>query len=262
MRKIDRHNAILNLLRCNGSVTVNELMDTFHVSRETIRNDLLKLESSNMLHRTFGGAIEVAHHLSKYRSEIPYYERESINMQEKQEIAQLALRFIKEQDHIILDSSSTCVYLARALPNFPLVVLTNSIRIVTELANKDKIEISCIGGLLLRSSMCFVGQSSGKSFANHCVNSAFISCSGITASGATESHELAVMVKNEMIAAAEHSFLLVDHTKFGYKDFVQIAPLKAFSTILVDNKTSSAQLQSLNYPLSQIITAQPYTPMK
>ena len=257
MGKAQRHDAILRQLEKNSSVSVEELIAMFAVSRETIRNDLIQLEMDGRLRRTFGGAIEVPQRQMKFRSEIPYYERESVNKVAKQEIAQVALRYIHENDHIILDSSSTCVYLARALPNRPLSVLTNSIRIVTELALKDRIDVSCTGGLLLRSSMCMVGNISGKNFNQHNVDSAFFSCGGVTESGTTESHELAVMAKNEMSRAADKAYLLVDHTKFGRKDFVHIAALSAYAMIITDSQITPEQIRSLGYPPSRIISAAP-----
>lgn len=256
-KKDERQKAIIRMLHENGKVNMDTLLSTFSVSRETIRNDLIELEKEQYLCRTFGGAVKLQQHPAEYHDEVPYYSREASNKVAKQEIAQLALNYIHEDDHIILDSSSTCVYLARALPNIHLVVMTNSVRIVSELAAKAKIEVYCAGGLFLRSSMCFVGSNSNKYFSNIHVNSTFISSGSLSADGTAEAHELAVMVKNEMIRASTNTYLLVDHSKFGNSDFVRIAPLDAYTTILTDSQTSRDQINALGPNAPTVVTAEP-----
>jgi DeoR/GlpR family transcriptional regulator of sugar metabolism len=45
--------------------------------------------------------------------------------------------------------------------------------------------------------------------------------------------------------ACERKILLVDHTKFAKRGLYQLAPLKAFDLVLVDDGISAAQLESL-----------------
>ena len=252
MRLKDRHAFILNMLNTNNSINVAELANILSVSRETIRLDLLHLEEQKLLVRTHGGAVKLPQNEASH-NEIPYYERESVNIKEKQEIAELAMRFIKVNDRIALDSSSTCVYLAREIPNMPLTILTNSVRIVSEIAVKDKVEVFFSGGMLLRSSMCMVGRDVINPFEGYNVDKVFVSCSGIVASGVTEAHELAILAKLKMLSISNKAFLLVDHTKFGFKDFLLVSALDAFSTILTDSQTTEQQIQSLEKHAHKVI---------
>jgi DeoR/GlpR family transcriptional regulator of sugar metabolism len=57
MLKEERQQMIIQELDRNGSVSVGELAEQFHVSRMTIRRDLLEIEQSNQLKRTHGGAV-------------------------------------------------------------------------------------------------------------------------------------------------------------------------------------------------------------
>ncbi|MDP4093214.1 MAG: DeoR family transcriptional regulator, partial [Bacillota bacterium] len=53
----ERHQKILNLLKENGSVKVEELSSMFSKSEDSIRRDLRILEKEGLLRKTHGGAI-------------------------------------------------------------------------------------------------------------------------------------------------------------------------------------------------------------
>lgn len=117
-----------------GSVTVKELSDRFSVSLETIRRDLQELESNGSVKRVHGGAIS----LDNADAGLAFNKRKHERSIEKKLIAYKALALIKPGDMIMLDASSTCWYLAEALPDISLTVITNSFRNVLSLAVKKK----------------------------------------------------------------------------------------------------------------------------
>jgi len=57
MTLLERHKAILELLRESGSVDVGDLSLRLRVSAVTIRKDLDQLEERQLLYRTHGGAV-------------------------------------------------------------------------------------------------------------------------------------------------------------------------------------------------------------
>ena len=68
MLAAERQAMIVELIRENGSVQVDELARELNVSSMTIRRDLVKLENSNMIERCHGGAVakqEVAYEKSR-----------------------------------------------------------------------------------------------------------------------------------------------------------------------------------------------------
>src|SRR5699024_11360708 len=126
----ERQQKIIELLKEHKSVRVTELSNMFSVTEETIRSDLEKLEKEDKLSRIHGGALakkEIA------RREIPHFEREITNIDEKKEIALLAAKQINEHDTVILDASSTALYMAKILENMPMNVLTKYIKVSLEL---------------------------------------------------------------------------------------------------------------------------------
>jgi DeoR/GlpR family transcriptional regulator of sugar metabolism len=234
----ERISLILNQLNRKNAVTVKELASLCNVTTETIRSDLKKLEKMNLLTYKHGGAIRTSLH-----DETPHLQRELTNKELKVAIARSIVNEINMYDQIILDSSSTSLCVAQALPNMPITILTNSLLIQNELASKNEIEVIAIGGTLLRSSLCYVGYTAALQLSNYHTNKAFLSCRGIHHTmGASEPNELAVVVKQKMLEISDVIYLMMDSTKFGIQDFIQVATLDAFSYIYTDSNILEAQL--------------------
>ncbi len=56
MKQTQRHDAIIELVRLQGYVSTEELVEHFAVSPQTIRRDLNELADQNKIHRHHGGA--------------------------------------------------------------------------------------------------------------------------------------------------------------------------------------------------------------
>src|SRR5690625_2547112 len=146
MLAVERDRIIMDLIEEKGIVKVAELSELCQVTEETIRRDLDRLEQQGKLKRNHGGAIAVSS--QPLAIEIPYFEREITNVNEKKRIAARACEEVTQHAFIILDASSTAWYMALALPNEPLTVLTNSIKVAMALSSKDKITVISTGGTL------------------------------------------------------------------------------------------------------------------
>src|SRR5690554_5478548 len=133
----ERWQRIVQLVNERGSIRVTELSELCDVTEETIRRDLDKLEIEGKLMRSHGGAISVR----EINAEVPYTERETMNEEQKRNIALEAVNFVLDNDRIILDASTTAWYMAQHLPNRPLIVITNSLKVALELSTKDKIQV-------------------------------------------------------------------------------------------------------------------------
>lgn len=245
MLAAERCEKIVQMVDERGSMRVAELSEIFKVTEETIRRDLDKLEQAGRLMRSHGGAVSLAS-LQGQSTETPFIEREVTNVEEKKQIAKEAVRYVQPRDRIILDASTTAWYMASLLPDIPLTVLTNSIKVATELATKEKIEVVSTGGILSPRSMSYVGPLAESCLDQYHVNKAFLSSKGIHLTrGATESNEMQGRLKKRMISIADEVFLLADYSKFGVNEFIQVAPCDAFHTIITDRQTERSYLQQL-----------------
>ncbi len=237
----ERHEKITSLVNEKGSIRVSELSQIFHVTEETIRRDLEKLENEGKLQRSHGGAVSI----KEQETESPYFEREVRNIKEKQSVAKEAIKNVSVNDRIILDASSTAWYMAKILPDLPLTVLTNSIRVAMELANREKIQVIVIGGTMLPKSLSFVGPQADIALNYYHVNKAFISCQGIHAErGISDSNEMQALVKKKMIEIADEVYLLADYSKFGVQAFSRIDTIDSIRTIITDSKTNQQDMKA------------------
>ena len=93
-----RYQKIISLMQTDGSVKVADLKKKMGVSPETVRRDLENMESQGLIRRTRGGAfLADKEDLSGERT-IQYQNfsaRERENLENKVEIAEFAVRFIK-----------------------------------------------------------------------------------------------------------------------------------------------------------------------
>ncbi|TWT27336.1 DeoR/GlpR family DNA-binding transcription regulator [Planomicrobium sp. CPCC 101110] len=246
----ERHKKMASLVNERGSSRVSELSRIFKVTEETIRRDLEKLETEGKLKRSHGGAVSV----KENELEASYSEREIRNVQEKMAVAEEAVKLVSSNDRIVLDASTTAWYMAKILPDMPLTVVTNSLKVAMELAARNNITVISAGGTLVRKSLSFVGPQTTNALDSYHVNKAFISCQGIhSVRGISDSSEMQALVKKKMSEIADEVYLLADHTKFGLQAFSWIAPMQAIDFIVTDAKTSEAQLKDFrDYPVSVI----------
>jgi DeoR family fructose operon transcriptional repressor len=237
----ERRQKIVEVVNRRESVRVAELSKLFQVTEETIRRDLMQLELERKLKRSHGGAVSIA-----TGTEVPYAKRKVTNVTAKREIAQEALKRIKEGERIILDASTTAWYMANMLPDMPLTVVTNSIKIVMELSKKNNIKVISTGGTLLPQSLSFVGPLAERSLQSYYVDKTFLSCKGLHLErGLSESNELQALVKQQMIRSSNDVYVMIDHSKFGVQSFMQIARLEEVAHIITDSQTDATIIQRL-----------------
>lgn len=238
----ERQQKIVELVNQKASIRVSELSRIFSVTEETIRRDLEKLEGEEKLRRSHGGAVSV----QEGSPEIPYFQREITNVDEKREIAAEAVKKVEPGDRIILDASSTTWYMAKILPDMPLTVLTNSVKVAVELSSKKKVTVISTGGMLLSGSLSYVGPLAERSLDTYHVSKAFVSCKGLHLQrGVSESNELQARIKEKMIQIADQVYLMIDHSKFGVQALTHVSPISEIDHIIVDSGLDPFQVRQL-----------------
>lgn len=231
----ERRQKILALLNSKGSIQVADLSKRLKVTEETIRRDLEVLKNRNLLKRIHGGAIAIQN-----QQEIPFNIRKQKNIEEKQIIAEKAVKLIKPGDTIFLDISSTVMFLAKKLAELSdITIITNSTKVVLEFANNKNITVISTGGILRANSYSLVGPLANKALSNYFADKFFSSCNGVSVKyGATESNELEKEVKINMLKRAKQHILLVDHSKFNKVGLSQFASLDDIDIIVSDNSVN------------------------
>jgi DeoR family transcriptional regulator, fructose operon transcriptional repressor len=229
----ERQQAILDGLRHQGKVTVEELRRRFKVSSPTIRTDLSRLEEQGLLRRTHGGAIAVGNSLY----EPPFAERAVLKLDEKRAIALAAASFVHEDETILLDAGTTCHEIALVLREFcRLTVITNSIAISQALAENDGIAVIIVGGVLQQKRRATMGPLAAHFLDPiHC-DRAFLGMSGVHPTAGLSVIDFdAAEIKRKMIAHSRQAIAVADSSKVGQIAFASVAPLNAVSLLITDS---------------------------
>ena len=113
MLAIERRNAILAKLSAEGKVIVADLSREFDVTEETIRRDLEKLDKEGVVKKTYGGAIAN----ESLNTDLPFNVRKRTNVLQKQQIAEKIADLIHDGDYIMLDASSTAIFVVKSIKN-------------------------------------------------------------------------------------------------------------------------------------------------
>lgn len=249
----ERHQKIVELINERKSIRVTELSKMFSITEETIRRDLEKLESQKKLIRSHGGAVSIN---TSTASEVSYLEREITNVKEKKQIALEAIKQVTEGDKIILDASTTAWYMAKELPDMDITVLTNSIKVATELSAKKEITVISTGGILRAESLSNVGPLAESSLVSYHVNKAFISCKGLHLErGMSEANEQQARIKELMVNCADTVFIMVDHSKFGVQAFTKFSDINSIDYIITDSQVDQQTVQQLTDRSLKLIKA-------
>jgi DeoR/GlpR family transcriptional regulator of sugar metabolism len=233
----ERHKRILDLLGAEGEIKVEKLADRLDVSQVTMRKDLDILESQGLVERIHGSAI----FSQRNRFNVAFLEELQTQATAKKVIAQAAVDYINEGDSIILDAGTTTYWLAQALVGKfkSLLVITNSLPAAMELS-KAGYRILLVGGEVLSHSLALNGPVTVNNLESYHVDRAFLGTSGISLShgySTTDSND--ADVKEQMIRAAEETYVLTDSSKFERNCLVSFADFSDIHLTITDSGISS-----------------------
>jgi DeoR/GlpR family transcriptional regulator of sugar metabolism len=242
----ERRGDIARIVESDGRARVSDLAVRFGVSPVTIRKDLLLLEREHRLLRAHGGAVAP----TGSRAEAAFEIRERLQREEKDAIGSVAAARVADGESIVLDSSTSALYVARHLKVRQtwqsLTVITNGIRAASELAGHPGIAVILLGGRVRWEALSVVGLLSGGLFRRVNVQKAFVGAVGFTMEqGLTDAAEDEVQVKRSMVAAAQEIYALVDHTKWGRISSMTFCKAKRIEAMITDADAPAQLVGSL-----------------
>ena len=179
MLKIERFAKIEAELKQKGSLDIPSLSQLLGCSEETVRRDLRELEAVGKLNRIRGGAYLSDKYDKTYASPL----RRTLYQEEKNQMSLKAMEFIHDRDVIFLDSSTTCLALARQLlgSKLSLTIVTNSMMICSLCTEPNShINLICLGGSLRTRTLSFVGYHTTDILSTYYADCAFISSPKVT----------------------------------------------------------------------------------
>jgi DeoR/GlpR family transcriptional regulator of sugar metabolism len=230
----ERRETIVDFLKKQTKISVEELSGRLQVSQVTIRKDLNSLEKRGLIERSHGSAI----FSQQSRFNIAFLEKLQLQAREKDMVAKAAASYVHEGDSIVLDSGTTTLSFAKALVGRfkSLFVITNSVPAALELT-KAGYDLLLLGGQVRKHSLSLIGPWAVKNLESYHVDRAFIGTSGITlAHGFSTPDSLDAQMKQTMIRIADKAYVLTDSSKFGHNCMVSFAKCSEIHLTLTDSR--------------------------
>ena len=179
MKKISvtpRRERISEILENCQHVSVFGLASMFGVCEMTIRRDLDKLESAGRVRRTHGGAVAA----ERMMFEFDFAARRKRHHKEKRAIAKEALKIIRPNQSLLLDTGTTVLELACLLRELDgVTVISPSLAIASVLQFTPSIQTVLLGGILREGSATLTGPLTEKNLEMFTVDIAFQGIDGL-----------------------------------------------------------------------------------
>jgi len=241
----ERREQIIQRLRQQGSVQVNDLSALFGVSTVTIRNDLAFLEKQGIAVRAYGGALICEPGM--FTVEPSVEDKSSLNTAIKRSIARAASALIKPGHRIILDSGTTTYEIARMLrQHTDIIAMTNGMNVANALLEAEGIELLMTGGHLRRQSQSFYGDQAEQALQNYHFDMLFLGVDAIDLERGVSTHnEDEARLNRRMCEVAEQIIVVTDSSKFSRSSLHKIIDTQRIDMIIVDDGISAESLEGL-----------------
>ncbi len=247
MRRFERGEAILEILKEKGNASIVYLAKTLNISESSVRRDInymTTLPRYRNLHRLRGGI-----YMDTQRSEFEYMFELKVNLERelKRDVARKAIEFVEDGDSILIDSGTTCLYFAELLGNKKhLKVIALDIKVAEELGKYVEAESCVIGGVIRPGYYTIGGSTALENLDKFSGYKVFMSADAVDpATGLSNASEFEVGVKKKIIENGRQVFLLVDRTKFGKKALYRVAGLDQVDTIITNRELDAETVRLL-----------------
>jgi DeoR/GlpR family transcriptional regulator of sugar metabolism len=226
----ERKFRILEYVRQHRVATIAALAQEFNVHEATVRRDLTEIEQEGLVKRTHGGVtIEQWTH-----NEASFNERTGQQLEQKMRIGKLAASMVQDGDHIIIDSGTTTLHIARNLTHRSnITVVTNDMNVAAELRDAPGVKVILTGGELYPSSYMLNGMFTDHVLGSLHVQKAFIGIPAIHPKyGLMHPEAQLVPTKQNMIKAAQEIVVVADDSKIGKLSLHAVAKIEEMNTLI------------------------------
>ncbi len=230
----ERHQAILDILAKEGSITTARIQQDFTVSYDSAKRDLRLLEERGLLKRTHGGALPMR---SIAAGKPPMTTCKDITevKENYMAIAKKAVSMIRDGDVIFLIPATVGYFMAQNLPADKRIrVATNSLAIAEELRTKPNVSVIFLGGEMDQKGNCY------DHFAIDIIrrlrfDRCFLTAAAISADfGLSIQKSQAIAFWNAVIDSSKQTVGLFPTEKIGFESVVSICPADRLDVLITD----------------------------
>lgn len=226
-----RQQALLDLVKKRGFMSVEALAQQFDVTMQTIRRDINQLAEMNLLRRYHGGA-----GLPSSVENIAYTQRKVLHADSKRQIAQALAEQIEDGQSLIINLGTTTEEVARALLSHKnLSVITNNLNVAAILADNPEHEVIVAGGVVRSRDRGITGEATIDFIRQFKVDIGIIGVSSIDPDGTLRDYDYReVKVAQTIIEQSRQVWLVADHSKFSREALVKLAHISQVDVLFTD----------------------------
>jgi len=252
-----RRRRLGEMLQRHRYLGIADLCKEFGISEATVRRDLVFLEKSNLITRTYGGA------LADYNLRFPSFRsRRSTGTSGKQAIAQMAHELLRPESVVYLDAGTTLFALAeaiRAAPVRPLTCVTSNLPAADLLAEVEGVDVHLLGGQVLRRQSVLLGEDACRSASFWKFDLAFLGAEGMTREGVWNSSPAVVALQKAVLSQTRASVILLDRTKLGRTAPAFLGGWETVTALLTDASTEALNEEEIPTYMTKLEHIKPYT---
>ena len=238
-----RRDEIIALVQSQGKVKVSDLSEKYNVSEVSIRKDLEILEAEGHLSRIHGGAVG----MNKLYLSMDLTERFKTTAPAKKAVAELAAKFVNDNDTIMMNAGTTMAYVLRALRGKKNInIVTNSVQNATEAALYPTFNVILLGGELDSKYQFVHGRDAIHQLENYHATKCIISVDGISAdSGLTLYYSNEAELARKMMDSSDMTIVVADSSKLGKNVFSRITGAEKADVLITNRSNNTDELLKL-----------------
>lgn len=225
----ERSEVLTRALMSRGQLHLKQAAELLNVSEMTVRRDVSALPRQFLY---LGGYIVLAPAIRSYQLSSEGDEVTAM----KVAASRHALELIRPDTTIFIDSGTTLLHLAALIPaGLELTVVTGSLNVAARLGERSNIRLVLLGGIYHPASDCFTNDDPTNMLNMLGINQAFLSAGGLDferGASCYQFHE--ALLKKQVMARAERSYLIVDSSKLGRVHPAFFASATAFDGIITE----------------------------
>ncbi|MGB3152900.1 MAG: DeoR/GlpR family DNA-binding transcription regulator [Maribacter sp.] len=239
MLKEERQQTILSEVELHNRILLTDIADTLDVSIDTVRRDVKELDAEKKLRKVHGGAISLGFTTNSARNTNIYA------LDNKVAIAKKATTMLKDGAVIFVDGGTTCLELARIIPEkLQLTCFTISLPVAMELSTKPNVKVISIGGQISKEAQIAIGANAIHHLSEIKVDFSFIGTGYVDALyGLTEFDWDIVQIKKAVIKASKKTVLLSISEKLNSQHRYKTCDISSINTMITELEPDNSILK-------------------
>ena len=231
MLKVERQDAILELLEKGAVQSTTDIAKQLNVTGMTIRRDISELEGKGLVLKLYGGVQKV----KKSLKEMSTNEKINQNIAEKEQIGKIMNSLISDNMTIYLGAGTTILHALKHITKKDLFILTNSLIAFRYIIEETDYKAVLCGGEYNKNTEEFNGLLAERAFEDFNIDIAFASTNGIYSNNITTSNVENGRVQKAAYQAAKVKTILADHTKMNKSDVYTFYHLEEVDFLITDD---------------------------